>query len=733
MTHVASTSVGVRRRSLSTRLLTGFAFLSLLTGIAGGAGILFVREIRSSVEVLTGTASPLLGNVLHLVDAVHLAESAVTEGLAANNGNALGEAVSKLDRLSGSLAGGLAAIERLSSEHGLNLDTDGAGRAQKLFLEKAEAALASRRKELAGRADAEARLIEFEALRRKLDEQVGRLATRAESDMNEREDRAKTLVQSGSATTELLGAVISAIFEQSYPTVQNAYKLLRYQAQIQDTARQYLTETQAEKRASTRERFEKTLKASESVLKRLASRTSDGEARKEWGEVGAQFVRLRDIALNENGLFAFHDTALAEQSQGVMLAGMLDEAGQRYQKVLNDVVEIASRISRESETAAAGTVEWSLWSLSGIAFAGVLLGLLAGALLGRSIATPLIRLTATMQALSEGVYDAEVPDTHRTDELGTMARTLLIFQRSAGEVRRLEEEARTIQARGEAERRALVGEMADRFEAGVGQIIQLVAAEAQQMQSAAQTMTTVADQTGVEANVAATASSEASGNVQTVAVATEQLSSSIQEIARQVTRSSTVSGQAAARIREADAKVSNLSGTAQRIGEVVDLISGIAHQTNLLALNATIEAARAGEAGKGFAVVASEVKSLAVQTAKATSDIAAQIGAIQTETGEAMSEIRSIALVIEEVDGISSSVSAAVEEQTAATREIARNVSQAAIKTEAVSRSVADVSKAAVKAERTAAEVLTAAGTLTTQAAALKGEVERFLAGVRTA
>jgi methyl-accepting chemotaxis protein len=733
MTHAVTTPIGSRRRSLSTRLLAGFAFLSMLTGMAGGAGILFVREIKSSVEVVTGTASPLLSDVLHLVDAMHSAELAVREGLGADDGAALQVAITKFDRLRGALADGLASIERLSTERGLDLDTEGAAGAQKLFLDKAEAALVTRRNELAGRADAMTRLMAFEELRRELDEQVGRLAKRAEADMSEREDLAKTLVQSGSATTEMLGAAIAAIFEQSYPTMQNAYKLLRYQAQIQDIARQYVAETEAEKRAGTRERFDKTLKASESVLRRFASRASDDEVRKELGQVGEQFAKIRDITLTEAGLFARHDAALAERAQGVMLAGILDETGQSYQKILDDVLGVAERIREESENGAAGTVEWALLLLSGVAGAGVLLGLLTGFLLGRSITTPLVRLTATMQALSEGAYGAEVPDTHRHDELGTMARTLLIFQRNAGEVHRLQEEARANQERSEAERRALVTELADRFEAGVGHIIERVSTEAQQMQSAAQAMTAVADRTGTEATMAATASDHASMNVQTVAVSTEELSSSIREIARQVTRSSTVSGQAATRVRQADAKVSDLAETAQRIGEVIRLISAIANQTNLLALNATIEAARAGEAGKGFAVVASEVKNLAIQTAKATDGIAQQIGAIQSETAEAVSEIRSIARVIEEVDNISSSVSAAIEEQTAATQEIAHNVQQAATKTEMVSRSVADVSEAAIGAKQSSGEVLNAAGTLTTQAAALKGEVERFLAEVRRA
>src|SRR6185312_6693486 len=119
---------------------------------------------------------------------------------------------------------------------------------------------------------------------------------------------------------------------------------------------------------------------------------------------------------------------------------------------------------------------------------------------------------------------------------------------------------------------------------------------------------------------------------------------------------------------------------------VVQLINDIASQTNLLALNATIEAARAGEAGRGFAVVASEVKSLANQTAKATEDIAAQIGQIQTATGEAVEAIRGIAGTIGEINQISTSIASAVEEQGVATREITRNVQHAAAGATSVSQ-----------------------------------------------
>jgi methyl-accepting chemotaxis protein len=206
---------------------------------------------------------------------------------------------------------------------------------------------------------------------------------------------------------------------------------------------------------------------------------------------------------------------------------------------------------------------------------------------------------------------------------------------------------------------------------------------------------------------------------------------SIAEIARQTADAARVAGEVADDGRRTDIIVSGLATAAQRIGEVIALINGIATQTNLLALNATIEAARAGEAGKGFAVVASEVKLLATQTAKATEDIQEQVTAIQQETARAVTAIRGISSRVEGLTGITTAVSSAVEEQGAATREIARSVQQAAQGTQAVSDTIASVTLATDETGAAAARLLISADEVAQQSDRLRAEADRFLASIR--
>jgi methyl-accepting chemotaxis protein len=218
--------------------------------------------------------------------------------------------------------------------------------------------------------------------------------------------------------------------------------------------------------------------------------------------------------------------------------------------------------------------------------------------------------------------------------------------------------------------------------------------------------------------------------VQTVAAAAEELSASIQEITRQVEQSSSITRQAVNEALSTDETMRGLADSAERVGEVVGLIQEIASQTKLLALNATIESARAGEAGKGFAVVASEVKNLADQTAKATKQIAEQIGSMQKSSQAAVGAIETIRRTIEQVNESSAAIASAVEQQGAATQEITRNVQEAATGTREVSSNIIGVTEAAAENSRQASDMLAATDALREKAAelsVLRAEIEEII------
>jgi methyl-accepting chemotaxis protein len=348
------------------------------------------------------------------------------------------------------------------------------------------------------------------------------------------------------------------------------------------------------------------------------------------------------------------------------------------------------------------------------------------------ILRPLGALAGTVEAMAGGALELEVPGLARNDELGTMAAAIEVFRKNGLEARRLQAAAAEEQDKKE-ERQSKIDAYLRDFEDIATKAVGNVAAAATQMRGTAGEMVGIADDTSTRSTAVAAASEEASSNVQTVAAAAEEMNASIGEITRQVQNANTKAQEAAREADATDRQVQGLAEAAQRIGEVVKIISSIAAQTNLLALNATIEAARAGDAGKGFAVVASEVKSLANQTAKATDEIAQQVSGIQSETGKAVTAIRSIAKAIADMNAVSSSIASAVEEQSASTQEISRNVQQAAAGTQDVSSNVGGVTQA-VNATRTAADrVREAAETVTGQAQALRGDVESFLAKIRAA
>ena len=275
--------------------------------------------------------------------------------------------------------------------------------------------------------------------------------------------------------------------------------------------------------------------------------------------------------------------------------------------------------------------------------------------------------------------------------------------------------------------------LASDFEEAIGGAATIVSSSANELENSAASLTTAAEDTQRRSAEVASVFEHVSESVQAVAAAAEQLASSVEEIGRQVHESSRVATGAADHASKTDTRINELSDAAERVGDVVRLITSIAERTNLLALNATIEAAKAGEAGRGFAIVASEVKALATQTSKATEEVNVHIVAMQAATNDSVAAIKEIGATIGNLSEISAAIAAAVEEQGAATREISRNVHQAAQGTQEVAASFVDVNNGAAEVEAATAQLLSSAQALSGEGSHLEGEVQSYLARIRSA
>ncbi|BAI75185.1 methyl-accepting chemotaxis protein (plasmid) [Azospirillum sp. B510] len=349
------------------------------------------------------------------------------------------------------------------------------------------------------------------------------------------------------------------------------------------------------------------------------------------------------------------------------------------------------------------------------------------------VGTPLRRITATVRALTIGDHTVEIMDHDRADEIGAINKALLLFKENSSRVTQMEAQRREDEQRSAEERRRDLDRLAHGFESSVGNVVAGVAAQAEHIRGDSEALAAIAEQTNQQAVAVANAATIASMNVQTVAAAAEELTRSIEEINQRIASSSRMAADAETEVRKTNGTVASLAEAARKIGDVVSLIQSIAAQTNLLALNATIEAARAGEAGKGFAVVAQEVKTLANQTAKATEEIAAQIGEIQSVSGSAVDAIQGIGKTIIGISETVTAVAASAEEQEAATREISRNVQQAAVGTREVSSNIEGMKESAEKTGSMAHQARSAADSLSQQSVLLRREVEGFVVGIRQA
>jgi methyl-accepting chemotaxis protein len=362
----------------------------------------------------------------------------------------------------------------------------------------------------------------------------------------------------------------------------------------------------------------------------------------------------------------------------------------------------------------------------------LILAITLGAVYGvfRRISRPLLGITNAMTRLAGGDHTAEIPARERHDEIGAMARAIVVFKDNALAVSRMADERRAAEEAAESARRAGLERVADDLDTTVGASVAKLQSAAGDMEREARDLAGSAKDTDtVSANVAET-SRRASENVARIANSAAEFSASIREVATQSERSADIAERARAQAARATEAINGLTAATQQIGEAVGLISAISSQTNLLALNATIEAARAGDAGRGFGVVATEVKNLAGRTKAAVEAIGGHIASIQAVTTAAVTEVTGIAEVIADMRGIAAAVAASIEEQTATTAEIARSAAATAEKVAELDRNMSVLTGAADRTKQASTEFQGSAATvadevrrLATRAADLGGRI----------
>jgi len=718
--------------SVQHKVTLGVSLLLVLALVIGLVSFWQIKRIEAQINEISDVVTPTIETADDVVYLATEMQKLITEHLASEDLALAAELQQEFEDTETRFHASVAELESVVLDPAMLAEVRGVRDEIDAVLAAAERMITAHNTELRFEIESEARMARVDELGDQIAARLMAISDSNEAEMAAAEEQGDLLLASGRATVGELNAILGALFERDYPMVEAALKLTSFVNALEAAAGEILTEEDPALLPDMIAAYGAIALAAEPYLAVLAANAETDSDRAEVADLTQDFRDWVEVTRGADGVFPAYSEQLRNEAIADVQAEEVDRIGDALVAQINRVIDAADLKSDTADEQAARTVAGAVMSLSVV---GVLTLLIGGGLivmLVRTVTRPLGALTALMGEMAQDRFNQDVPYQSRQDEIGLIAQAVERFRENGLMRQKLEVETRAASEATEA-RRKRVDDLIDGFRKRMGAMLAQINDDSATMKTAASALTEVASRTEEAATNASSASNEALTNVETVSGATTQLNTSVQEISTQVTQGLQMANGASHSSNAVNAKVLELSEAAQRIGDVINLISEIAEQTNLLALNATIESARAGEAGKGFAVVASEVKTLAAQTAKATDEIARQITEIQKSTEDSVQGIGAITESINEIDRFMTSVASAVEEQSSATEEISRSINEAAIGNSSVNKDIAQVSVSVGDTRGSADRMLSAASNVSERSEAINDAIEAFLAEVEAA
>ncbi|WP_114086411.1 methyl-accepting chemotaxis protein [Thalassospira profundimaris] len=710
------------RIGLRGRLMLAIVPIALLAASAAGIGIFSFETTRQQQKTVSEEAIPALVTAQQLYAKGNSLTTIGRMVAAANNENAVKKATEKLQAVENAIHDDISHL----SELGVNADILGNFSSKTGQLGKNIRRLSETRLTLFSLGtQLNERAQENASAAAAIEKLANNLGMNAAMNLNDNASSLYALI-GDPAQTSLASDKLNDLLDVNAINMQNMSELRANAFQIPATGDQILATTNSEDLDRIKFQADPMLVQLQKGIERISDKAEKTNGQKQFDIIRAN--------LNPNADHNLFDLQHQRLETGAELDNILDQNNSISVDIAQSAQQVLEQMQDKIDTAnhaVEGTIEASRTVMIAVIIAVIVIsGLILWFYVQRNLLRRLIGLNRAMTRLASGDLETPVLDKGH-DEIADMAVAVETLRENGLEARRLRAENKEAEQRAEQLRRQTLLEMADGFEATINALVAELVRAAGDM---GDTMSKMADNAGNNVSRAmevTNASQEASRNVSAVSSATEQLSASVREIERQIVKAEEISQNAVGQARRSDETVRQMSETASRIGEVINLITNIADQTNLLALNATIEAARAGDAGKGFAVVAGEVKNLATQTQRATDDIGRQIEEMRNVSNDAVEMISAIAHTIGEMDVISASIGVAMRQQGAATGEIATGSEEAANGVRHMSSNMESVSQTASTVQNLASHARDIAAELLRKTQNLQLEANNFVSRVR--